>query len=110
MLLKFSNLVGIAKSLTPSNEAGDLGIDSCLLRHDGYLGSQRELSHFGMNWGGFFKMTSFFIREIFHALDANNDGCITEDEFVKGCLSDETFIKVIFLDALASLQVSPVSD
>merc|ERR1719305_605667 len=34
-------------------------------------------------------------RDIFHALDANNDGCITEDEFVKGCLSDETFIKVM---------------
>ena len=39
--------------------------------------------------------TFTFFREIFHALDANNDGCITEDEFVKGCLSDETFIKVI---------------
>ena len=38
--------------------------------------------------------TFTFYREIFHALDANNDGCITEDEFVKGCLSDETFIKV----------------
>ena len=34
-------------------------------------------------------------KEIFNALDANNDGCITEDEFVSGCKSDSYFMKVI---------------
>ena len=51
----------------------------------------------------FKKITHFFTREIFHALDANNDGCITEDEFVKGCLSDETFIKVTILVSIMIL-------
>ena len=34
-------------------------------------------------------------KEIFNALDANNDGTITEDEFVSGCKSDAFFMKVI---------------
>ena len=34
-------------------------------------------------------------KEIFNALDANNDGTITEDEFVSGCKSDTFFMKVI---------------
>ena len=34
-------------------------------------------------------------KEIFNALDANNDGTITEDEFVNGCKSDAFFMKVI---------------
>ena len=57
----------------------------------------------------FIKMTSsLFIREIFHALDANNDGCITEDEFVKGCLSDETFIKVTFFFRIFNLTIHAI--
>ena len=34
-------------------------------------------------------------KEIFNALDLNNDGAITEDEFVTGCKSDSCFMKVI---------------
>ena len=34
-------------------------------------------------------------KEIFNALDLNNDGAITEDEFVLGCKSDSCFMKVI---------------
>ena len=34
-------------------------------------------------------------KEIFNALDANNDGMITEDEFLQGCKSDAYFMKVI---------------
>ena len=34
-------------------------------------------------------------KEIFNALDANNDGMITEDEFLQGCKSDAFFMKVI---------------
>ena len=34
-------------------------------------------------------------KEIFNALDANNDGVVTEPEFVDGCLSDEIFVKVM---------------
>ena len=34
-------------------------------------------------------------KEIFNALDLNNDGAITEDEFVAGCKSDSCFMKVI---------------
>ena len=34
-------------------------------------------------------------KEIFHALDANGDGAVTETEFVNGCLSDEVFVKVM---------------
>ena len=34
-------------------------------------------------------------KEIFNALDANGDGCVTETEFVNGCLSDQVFIKVM---------------
>ena len=34
-------------------------------------------------------------KEIFNALDANNDGVVTETEFINGCLSDEIFVKVM---------------
>ena len=34
-------------------------------------------------------------KEIFNALDANNDGVVTETEFINGCLSDEVFVKVM---------------
>ena len=34
-------------------------------------------------------------KELFHALDANGDGVVTEDEFVDGCMSDEAFVKVM---------------
>ena len=34
-------------------------------------------------------------KEIFNALDANGDGCVTEEEFISGCKSDAAFMKVI---------------
>ena len=48
-------------------------------------------------------------KEIFNALDLNNDGAITEDEFVTGCKSDSCFMKVIdemSLDFLWSTNIS----
>lgn len=48
-------------------------------------------------------------KEIFNALDLNNDGAITEDEFVTGCKSDSCFMKVIdemSLDFLWSSKIS----
>ena len=48
-------------------------------------------------------------KEIFNALDLNNDGAITEDEFVAGCKSDSCFMKVIdemSLDFLWSTNIS----
>ena len=47
-------------------------------------------------------------KEIFNALDANGDGCVTEDEFVSGCKSDASFMKVmdeLCLDFLWSSKV-----
>ena len=38
---------------------------------------------------------SFIFEEIFNAFDVNNDGIVTEEEFINGCLSDHTFIKVM---------------
>ena len=34
-------------------------------------------------------------RDIFCKMDTNNDGVLTRDEFIKGCLSDETLYKVL---------------
>ena len=34
-------------------------------------------------------------KEIFNALDANGDGSVTEEEFVAGCKSDASFMKVM---------------
>ena len=34
-------------------------------------------------------------KEIFNALDANGDGSVTEEEFVSGCKSDASFMKVM---------------
>ena len=45
-------------------------------------------------------------KEIFIALDANQDGAVTETEFINGCLSDEVFVKVmddLCLDSLWGL-------
>ena len=34
-------------------------------------------------------------HELFAALDSDNNGFITENEFIKGCTSDETFVKLL---------------
>ena len=34
-------------------------------------------------------------RDIFVKMDTNNDGVLTRDEFIKGCLSDETLFKLL---------------
>ncbi len=34
-------------------------------------------------------------RDIFCKMDTNNDGVLTRDEFIKGCLSDETLYKLL---------------
>lgn len=33
--------------------------------------------------------------ELFHSLDVNSDGILTEEEFVEGCLSDPNFLAVL---------------
>ena len=34
-------------------------------------------------------------RDIFSKMDENNDGVISKDEFIKGCLHDETLYKLL---------------
>ena len=33
--------------------------------------------------------------DIFHSLDIDSDGVVTEEEFVEGCLSDSNFLAVL---------------
>ena len=34
-------------------------------------------------------------RDIFDKMDLNNDGVLSKEEFVKGCLNDETLYKLL---------------
>jgi hypothetical protein len=33
--------------------------------------------------------------DIFHSLDVDSDGVVTEEEFVEGCLTDPNFLAVL---------------
>ena len=32
-------------------------------------------------------------EQVFHMLDANNDGDVTEEEFIKGCMDDDNIVE-----------------
>ena len=34
-------------------------------------------------------------RDIFKKMDINNDGVLTKEEFIKGCMNDETLYKLL---------------
>ena len=34
-------------------------------------------------------------KDIFSKMDVNNDGVLSKDEFIKGCLNDETLYKLL---------------
>ena len=34
-------------------------------------------------------------RDIFEKMDTNSDGVLTKEEFIKGCLNDETLYKLL---------------
>lgn len=34
-------------------------------------------------------------NQIFRDLDVNNDGTVTEEEFVRGCLMDDEFVRLL---------------
>ena len=34
-------------------------------------------------------------RELFEALDVDNDGTVTEEEFINGCMRDDAFILLL---------------
>lgn len=34
-------------------------------------------------------------RDIFHKMDVNGDGVLTKEEFVKGCMNDETLFRLL---------------
>jgi len=37
-------------------------------------------------------------EQLFVSLDADGDGCLTQDEFVFGCLKDQEFIRQVMVD------------
>ena len=45
-------------------------------------------------------------ERIFGALDIDNDGDITEEEFVKGCMADEEMVKVLMDENLQDMSAS----
>ena len=34
-------------------------------------------------------------RDIFQKMDTNSDGVLSKDEFIKGCMNDETLYKLL---------------
>ena len=43
-------------------------------------------------------------KEIFEKMDENNDGFLTKEEFIKGCMADEFLYQMLTADASGGSQ------